>query len=132
MRKVSSAIHPTVLHGLKIQKCKKKENNKETDTKENKPEEVKCATTNTVPDVINVCVVLLQIKSQDTIKKVHTYPLLDNFSQDKFILDQLVFDFEISGRKTSLTIKTIDGEFTSNSTALEGFPGDSISRNNSE
>ena len=95
MRKVSSATHLTVLHGLKIHKCKKKENNKETDTKENKPEEVKCATTNSVPDVINMCILLLQIKSKDTIKTVHTYALLDNFSQDKFILDQLVFDIEI-------------------------------------
>ena len=45
MCKVCSGIHPTVLHGLKTQKYKKKGNNEGTDTKEDKPEEVKCALT---------------------------------------------------------------------------------------
>ena len=47
MCKVCSGRHPTVLHGLKIQKYKRKGNNEDTDTKENKPEEVKYASTNT-------------------------------------------------------------------------------------
>ena len=38
MCKVCSGRHPTVLHGLKTQKYKKKGNNKDTDTKEGKPE----------------------------------------------------------------------------------------------
>ena len=41
MCKVCSGRHTTVLHGLKIQKHKKKGNNKGADTKEEKPEEVK-------------------------------------------------------------------------------------------
>ena len=47
-------------------------------------------------------------------------------------LDQLANDLRISGRKTSLTIKTINGEFTSNSTALEGLKIASISEDNNE
>ena len=43
MCKVCSERHPMLLNGLKIQKYKKKENNKDTDTKEDKPDEVKCA-----------------------------------------------------------------------------------------
>ena len=60
--KVCSGRHPTVLHGLKIQKHKKKGNNEGTDAKENKPEEVKCASTNTGSDVISMCIVPVQIK----------------------------------------------------------------------
>ena len=45
---VCSERHPTVMHGLKIQKYKKKGNNEDTDTKKKqKTEEVKYASTNT-------------------------------------------------------------------------------------
>ena len=123
---------PSVLHGLKIQKHKKKENNEDTDTKEDKPEGVKCASINTGSDVTSMCIVPVQITSTNTSKKVHTYTLLDSFSQGTFILDQLANDLGISGRKTSLTIKTLNGEFSSNSTALEGLKVASISEDNSE
>ena len=79
MLKVCSGRYPTVSHGLKIQKHKKKGNNEDTDTKENKPE-VKCASTNTGSDVISMCIVLVQITSTNTSKKVHTYGLLDSCS----------------------------------------------------
>ena len=54
MCKVCSGQHPTLLHGLKIQKYKKKGNNEDTDTKEDKPEDVKCASNNTGSDVISM------------------------------------------------------------------------------
>lgn len=38
--KLATRQHPAVLHGLKIQKYKKKENNEGNNTKENKPEEL--------------------------------------------------------------------------------------------
>ena len=68
-----------------------------------------------------MCIIPIQIKSKDTSKTVHTYALLDSCSQGTFILDQLASDLVISGRKTSPTIKTLNGEFISNSTALEGL-----------
>ena len=46
MCKVFSGRHLLVLHGLKFQKYEKKGNNADTDTKENRPEEVKCASAN--------------------------------------------------------------------------------------
>ena len=132
MCKVCSGRHPTVLHGLKTQKYKKKGNNEDTDTKEDKSEEVKCASTNTRSDVISMCIVPVQIKSKDTSKTVHTYALLDSCSLGTFILNQLASDLAISGRKTSLTVKTLNGEFISNSTALEGLKVASISEGNKE
>ena len=132
MCKVCSGRHPTVLQGLKTQKYKKKGNNEDTDTKEDKPEEVKCALTNTRSDVISMCIVPVQIKSKDTSKTVHTYALLDSCSLGTFILNQLASDLAISGRKTSITIKTLNGEFISNLTALEGLKVASISEANKE
>ena len=50
----------SVLYGLKIQKYKEG-NNEDTDTKENKPEEVKCASTNTGSDFVSSRIVPVQI-----------------------------------------------------------------------
>ena len=94
--KVWSGTHPAVLHVLNIQKSKKKGNNEDNDVKEKKPEKVKCASTNTAPDVISMCIVPAQIKSQDTSKTVHPYSLLDSCSQGIFILDELATDLGIS------------------------------------
>ena len=65
-------------------------------------------------------------------QKVHAYALLNSCSQGTFILDQLANGLGLSGRKTSLTIKTLNGEFISNSTALEGLKVANISEDNSE
>ena len=66
-----------------------------------------------------MCTVPVQITSTNTSKKVHTYALLDSCSHGTFILDQLANDLGISGRKTSLTMKTLNGKFTSNSTSIK-------------
>ena len=47
-------------------------------------------------------------------------------------MDQLANDLVMSGRKISLSIKTLNGEFTSNSTALKGLKVASISEDNIE
>ena len=79
-----------------------------------------------------MCIVPVQSKSKDTSKAVRTCPLQDSCSQDTFILYQLANDLGISGRKTSLVIKKINGEFTSNLTKLEGLKVASISEYNNE
>ena len=132
MCKVFSVNFLKVLHSLKIQKYKKKGNNEDTDNNERKAEEVKYALTNTRSDVIRMCIVPVQIRSKDTSKTVHFYALLDSCSQGTFILNQITNDLGISGRKTSLTMKTLNGRFSSNSRALAGFKVTSISEANNE
>ena len=66
MCNVCSGRLPTVLHGLKTQKYNKKGNNEDNDTKEDKSEEVKCASTNTRSNVLSMCIVPVQIQSKDT------------------------------------------------------------------
>ena len=87
---------------------------------------------NTGSDVTRMHIVPVQITSTNASKKVHTHALLDSCSQSTLILDQLANDLEMLGRKTSLTIKTLNGEFTSNSTAIEGLKVANISEDNSE
>ena len=52
------------MHGLKIQNYKKKGNNEDSDTKEKKAEEIKCASTNTGSDVISMFIAIVQIKPE--------------------------------------------------------------------
>ena len=120
MCKVCIGRYPTILHA----------NNEDTDTKEDKLEEVKCASTNTEWVVINMCIVPVQINQQIQAKRFTL--MLNSCSQGTFILYWLANDLGISGRNTSLTIKTLNGEFTSNSTALEGLKVACISEVNSE
>ena len=76
-----------------------------------------------------MCIVPVQIKSKETsISNI----FLNSCSQGTFILDKLTNDHGISGRKTSLTIKTINGEITSNSIALEGLEVASISEDDND
>ena len=132
MCKVFSVNFLKVLHSLKIQKYKKKGNNEDTDINERKEEKVKYALTNTRSDVVRMCIVSVQLRSKDTGKTAHFYALLDSCSQGTFILNQLTNDLGISGRKTSLTMKTLNRGFSSNSRALAGFKVTSISEANNE
>ena len=87
---------------IEIQKYKKKENSELTDTKENKPEEVKCTSTNTGQSyVISICIVPIQIKSKDTNKSVHTSAFLDSCSQSTFILGQQINNLGMAEKKKS-------------------------------
>ena len=54
---------------MKTQKHKRKGNNEDIDTNEGKPEEVKCASTNTGSDVIRMCIVPVQITSTNIRKR---------------------------------------------------------------
>ena len=51
---------------------------------------------------------------------------MDSSSQGTFILDKLAKAVETSGRKTSVTIKTINGESSSNLMAIEDLQTSNI------
>ena len=57
-----------------------------------------------------------------------TYVLLDSCSQCTLILERLLKRFGIKGRRTSITIKTLNGEITSKSSVTSG-PKVASSRN---
>ena len=118
---VCNGRHPTILHGIKIEKNKSKKGTDEvaaTLATTKSQDEVKCASVNTGS---NVSTVPVKIKGSSGNKVIRTYALLDSWSQETFILDQLRDHFCIPGRETSVTIKTINGEFKSSSKAIDGL-----------
>ena len=60
-----------------------------------------------------------------------TYALLDSCSQGAFILEKLLKRFSLKGRRTSITIKTLNGKVTNKLLVISGLKVAS-SRNNSE
>ena len=66
-----------------------------------------------------MCIVPVMVKRKDSINEVETYALLDSCSQRTFTLDKLAKAVGTSGRKSSITIKTINGEHTSSSMTIE-------------
>ena len=116
--KVCNRRHPTTLHGVKLDK-NYKANIKDEKSNGEQNEKMKCASINTYSDVVSMCIVPVRVKRKDSIDEVETYALLDSCSQRTFTLDKLANAVGTSGRKSSITIKTINGEHTSSSMTIE-------------
>ena len=82
-------------------------------------DEVKWTSINARSNVISMCTVPVKIKGSSGNKVICTYGLSDSCSQGTFILDQLRDHLCIPGRETSVTIKTINGEFKNPSKAID-------------
>ena len=68
-----------------------------------------------------VCVQFMWKSKKVVLTRWSTDAVLESCSQGTFILDQLRDDLRIFGRETSVTIKTINGEFKSPSKAVDGI-----------
>ena len=99
--------HPTSLHGYK-QNHKVSEN----ETIEDEKQDFHCATVNTSSEVIRMCVVPVVVKHKNSNKVIKTYAMLDSCSQGTFVKESLLGYLRLQKRKTSITIKTINGEVT--------------------
>ena len=73
---------------------------------------MKCASTTAKSGskVINMCIVPVKIKHEDSKEMVTTYAMLDNCSQGSFTLDSTIKKLGIQGSKTTLKLKTLHGE----------------------
>ena len=60
--------------------------------------------------MINMCIVPMKVKSAACGKDVLTYAVLDNSRQGSFIQEILVKKMQTSGRSTTLNLKTLHGE----------------------
>ena len=87
--KVCKKRHPTSLHGYKAEKSKVKQ--LDGNSSEESKVTVNSATANTKSDVIR------------------TYAMLDNCSQATFMQNKLLGALGLHGRKTSITVKTMNG-----------------------
>ena len=121
---VCNVRHPTILHGIKIEKKRSKRGTDEvasTLSTAKSQDEVKWSSINTGPNVISMCTVPLKIKESSGNKVIYTFALLDSCSQLTSILNQWRDHICIPGRETSVLIKTINGEFKIPSKATDGL-----------
>ena len=70
-------------------------------------------------EVINMCVVPVMVRHKLSNCLVKTCPMLDTYIQAMFAKKNLLSDLGIQGRKTSIMVKTMNGEVTKSSGALE-------------
>ena len=115
--KVCNGKHPTTLHGYVRKKIDNTQHHcNSEDSEERKDGEVAaCASLNTGMEVRSMFVVPVKLRYGDSGKTLKTYALLDSCSQSTFILERLPERFGIKGRRTSITIKTLNDEVTNKS-----------------
>ena len=121
--KVCNGKHPTTLHGYIRKKVDNTQHQCNSDASEERKdgEVAACASLNTGMEVISMCVVPVKLRHGDSGKTLKTYALLDSCSQGTFILERLPKRFGIKGRRTSITIKALNGEVTNKSSVISGM-----------
>ena len=78
---------------------------------------VGCATV-TFGQVISMRVVPVRVKHSDSDKEVKTFELLNTCSQGTFVTEDLISKLAVSGVKTSINIKTLNGNQKQSSSSL--------------
>ena len=115
--------HLTVLHGFKI---KSKEGNKQgqDDKKnaegENRSASVNCASSR-MNQVMSMCVALVKMNIKGSQGVVKTWAMLDNFSRGSFVKTNLFEVLKVSGIQTSVTIKTLNGDYKHSTIAVDSL-----------
>ena len=126
--KVCSGKHPTTLHGLVLRKDyshkkSEKQNGEETSEHQNvlgNHKDLIYASVNKGSQVISMSIVPVQLVHENSNKVINTHALLDNCNQGTFVMkssDTMGKD----GTPTSITIKTLNGDVTNTSVAVEGL-----------
>ena len=72
-------------------------------------------------EVISMCVVSVRLRHCNSDKEVSTFALLDTCSQGTFVTDDLLKKLGLSGVRTSINIKTLNGDKKVKSSLIEGL-----------
>ena len=80
-----------------------------------------CALTVAHTEVISMCMIPVKVKYKDSNSVNITFAMLDNCSPGCFINSNLVKNLRIKGNKTSVSVKTLTGERTHTSFAVDGL-----------
>ena len=118
--KVCSGKHVTIPHGF-LRKKTAINSNKDLAEDEKNQGGVKCASVNTSKDVSSMCVVLIKAQYSNSGKILEPHALLDSCSQGIFILERLISNLGVEGQKTSITIKTLNGEVRNKAMVVKGL-----------
>jgi len=99
---------------------------------ENENQDFNCATVNTKSEIISMCVVPVIVRHKFSNRMIKTYAMLDTCSQATFAKINLLSNLGIQGRKTSITVKTMNGEITKASEVIEDLEVTEASNKNEE
>eukprot|EP00794_Sanderia_malayensis_P002441 gene2441-2807_t len=72
-------------------------------------------------DSVSMCVVPVKIGKEGTNRDFHTFAMLDNCGQGTFVTKDLLKKLEIPGTPTRITIKTLSGETSIDSSTVTGL-----------
>ena len=83
--------------------------------------DLKSTSASITSNIISMCVVPVQVSYAGTKNQISIYAMLDNFGQGCFIEDSIKKNLGVDGRKTEITIKTLNGEQEMKSTVMSGL-----------
>ena len=113
-----SRLHPTSLHDKQFA-------TKSKESKETEPKVVSCLTeVKTQSEKILLSVVLVKLRYEN--KEVITYAALDSMSSASFISKELWQKIDCPGRKTEITVKTVNGEMKQESAVVTNLSVSSV------
>ena len=106
---------------------RKKTSDNDTDKIDEQPEAmnsncagVKNAAT-VVGEVISMCVVPVRLRHCNSHKEVKTFTLIDSCRQGTFVTEQILKELDVTGVKTSINIKTLNGNQKVSSILVDGI-----------
>ncbi|MEL7338835.1 MAG: DUF1759 domain-containing protein [Bacteroidota bacterium] len=111
--------HPSGLHGYIPKKRNDTTLRKDVPLKKEEQQVTNYATR--LEDSVSMCVVPVKIRKEGTEQDFHTFAMLDNCSQGTFVTEDLLRKLEIPGTSTRITIKTLSGETSIDSTTVTGL-----------
>ena len=111
--KICSKRHPTSLHGFRFRP-------KEPDSIVDVENSTSCYSISQ-GQVISMCVVPVRVRHQSSNTTFETLAMLDSCSQATFVTKNLIEKLGISGRKTPLCLKSINGTEKIDSTVIKGL-----------
>ena len=80
-----------------------------------------CATSKMKSGIVSMCIVPVKVRHVHSGKEIQTYAMLDCFTQGTFFNTDLAWKLKADGMKTTIKIKTLNGEDTHESEAISGL-----------
>ena len=115
--KICKGNHPSGLHGYKP----KKADGNSKDGENEKPPPLKNASIKCSSKLISMCVVPIKISHTNSSKVLAVHAMLDNCSQGTFVKEDIISVLGINGVSTTIAVKTMSGEVSQETTAVEGL-----------
>ena len=119
------------MHEYYVRECEDGKDGSLTEKHSNESKgSVKCTSVNRKleAEVISICVVPIRVGHKNSTEMFKTNAMLNNCCQGSYIRDELIENLEITDRKLQLSIKTLTGEKSEDTMAIDGLVVPGIDR----